>query len=72
MEYKRENEKYFIKLEKGEEVIDAIFGDSEYKTFGGHLSKAVVGITAEIEIRKTEHVLNRKPDSTFGLNYWSL
>ena len=140
MEYKRENEKYFIKLEKGEEVIKtltlfcyqndiksgiisgigganevtvkffdidkkeyvpkdfsaknfeilsltgnvslveekpfihihAIFGDSEYKIFGGHLSKAVIGITAEIEIRKTEHVLIRKPDSEFGLNYWSL
>ena len=52
--------------------IHGIFGDSEYKTFGGHLEKAVIGITAEIVITMTENSIVRKLDDESKLNLWEL
>ncbi len=52
--------------------IHVVIGDSDYRTYGGHLSTAVIDITSEIIINTKDNILNRKPDSEFGLNLWDL
>lgn len=52
--------------------LHGIFGDSDFSTFGGHLQKAVIGITAEIAITTTRGVTSRKLNEEFKLNFWDL
>ena len=50
--------------------LHIMIGDSDYRTFGGHLGKAVVGLTAEIMINMTEDIIERKLDEKYNLNFW--
>ena len=53
--------------------IHIVIGDSEYKTFGGHLGSAVISITCEIFIITAhDDVINRKLDEEFNLNFLDL
>ena len=52
--------------------IHIIIGDSDYRTFGGHLGSAIVGITCEIILTMTDDVINRKLNDEFKLNFWDL
>lgn len=50
--------------------IHIVLGDSDYKTFGGHLVSAIIGITAEITISMIEKkAIKRKLDNEFKLNF---
>jgi len=47
--------------------------DGEVKFLGGHLARAVVSYTAEIEIRPVQNgVIRRKPDEITGITVWKL
>jgi uncharacterized protein len=52
--------------------IHTIIGDSDYRTFGGHLGSAIIGITCEIILTMTDDVINRKLNDEFKLNFWEL
>ncbi|MFA6273536.1 MAG: PPC domain-containing DNA-binding protein [Candidatus Paceibacterota bacterium] len=53
--------------------IHIMIGDSEYKTFGGHLGFAVISITCEIFIITAhDDTINRKMDEEFKLNFLDL
>lgn len=45
-----------------------VVGDSEFRSWGGHLKEATVGATCEIYLTKLETVLRRKKDEKIGLN----
>jgi len=52
--------------------IHTIIGDSDYRTYGGHLGSSIVGITCEIILTMTDDVINRKLNDEFKLNFWEL
>lgn len=52
--------------------IHAVFGDTDYSTFGGHLSRATVGVTCEIVIDANKRPIERALDAETGLNVWCL
>ena len=49
-----------------------ILSDSDYKTFGGHLNRAVVSATCEVIIEEYEGTLERYFDDNIGLNLFEL
>lgn len=50
--------------------IHASISDSQCKTFGGHLSEAVVSATAEIVIESMEGTVEREFNEEIGLNLY--
>jgi hypothetical protein len=48
--------------------LHANFADAEQKTFGGHLSSAVVSATCEIFIEQIDGAVEREFDEEIGLN----
>jgi len=50
--------------------LHIMLGDSDYRTFGGHLGSAVVDITCEIAINMSDSVINRKFNNEFKVNFW--
>ena len=50
--------------------LHIMLGDSDYRTFGGHLGSAVVDITCEIAINMSDSVINRKFNDEFKVNFW--
>jgi hypothetical protein len=52
--------------------LHAIIGDSDYRTFGGHLAMATIAITGEIIINLADKAINRKMDNEFKLNLLDL
>jgi len=48
--------------------LHATFSDDKYRTFGGHLSSAVISGTAEIFVLSLNWRVNRRFDKDIGLN----
>ncbi|PNR95731.1 PPC domain-containing DNA-binding protein [Petrotoga sp. 9PWA.NaAc.5.4] len=48
--------------------VHTVISDYELKAYGGHLNSAIVSGTAEIIIKVIEGEINRKFDSSIGLN----
>lgn len=48
------------------------FADVCYNTYGGHLTKGIIGATGEIFIHKIEGNINRKKDGVIGLNVFDI
>ncbi|EHJ07080.1 PPC domain-containing DNA-binding protein [Staphylococcus simiae] len=51
--------------------LHATFGDDQYRTYSGHLAKAIVSATAEIVITLTDMDINREFNDHIGLNLLS-
>lgn len=47
--------------------IHGTFGDSEFRTWSGHVSKAVVAVTAEIVVRFTDLDISRSHNDSVGI-----
>jgi uncharacterized protein len=52
--------------------IHIVLSDTDYHCFGGHLEKAIVGVTCEIVISPLEGEVVRTFDKETGLKLWSL
>lgn len=52
--------------------IHIVLGDSDYRTFGGHLGSAIIAITGEITITIINDVVTRKFNDEFKLNFLDL
>lgn len=52
--------------------IHTILGASDFSTYGGHLFKATVAVTAEIIFRPLSLSVNREHDEEIGLNLLNL
>lgn len=63
-----------ISLVEGKQFlhIHTVLGDSDYRTFGGHLESATIGITCEITINMADSTINRKFDDEFKLYFMDL
>lgn len=48
------------------------FADVCYNTYGGHLTKGVIGATGEIFIHKIDGNIERKKDEGIGLNVFDI
>jgi predicted DNA-binding protein with PD1-like motif len=48
------------------------FADICYNTYGGHLTKGIIGATGEIFIHKIEGSIERKKDGVIGLNVFDI
>jgi uncharacterized protein len=59
-----------VTLKDGEQFVHAhgTFSDEEMRTYGGHINKAVVGVTGEILLEKLEGRIERMYDQETGLN----
>lgn len=47
--------------------IHGTFGDSQYRTWSGHVSKAIVSVTAEITVVFSDMTISREMDDDIGL-----
>lgn len=52
--------------------LHAVIADRDYRTFGGHLKRALAGATTEIVVRVGELPLHRAMDEDTGLNLWKV
>jgi len=52
--------------------IHGVFGDTAYKTVGGHVKEAIVGATCELHLTDTEETVERAQDDSIGLKLWNL
>ena len=48
--------------------LHIVISNDECEAFGGHLTKAVISVTAEIFIDTIDVEINREPDSLTGIN----
>lgn len=52
--------------------LHACFSDEECRAFGGHLNSAVIGVTAEVFVRRLDGSLGRRIHPETGLNIFDL
>ena len=80
MEYKKLGETYYIRMDRGDEIIGnhhthALFSfkkDGQHGMAGGHLKSTTVLYTAEIELRSTiGGSIGRKFDPETGTGFWN-
>ncbi len=50
----------------------ATFAGESLQSFGGHLSNAIVSVTAEIVIEPSTGTIDRERDENIGINVWNL
>lgn len=61
-----------VTMLNGEPIVHAhaVLGDSEFKTFGGHVRKLIVGATCELVLYPQTNIVERRKDDVTGLNLW--
>ncbi len=74
MEYKKFNNQYVIRIDKGEEICAKLKEVAQKENiesgnvYGGHLTEAVISGTGELVLTEIEGTVDRKFDEEIGLN----